>query len=201
MIQGLTTYQRLTCPAAKAQTATRLPRVCLRPGGKVRLQQRILRTSTLIYSTIFYYTLLYFSRCLRVSASLQARSLSRMKPRTRDLLECGDSSPLSLKAPSHQVPLCRFGTRRSVRTSRVPTKNPLGRIFRATTPSRLKARNLTLYQCFGMSPRSGAPTSSGSAPATGASKTHSLSLFCVRHAWSHRNPNLYQCFRTLGHRT
>src|SRR5215472_9676237 len=59
MIQGLTTYQRLTCPAAKAQTATRLPRVCLRPGGKVRLQQRILRTSTLIYSTIFYYILLY----------------------------------------------------------------------------------------------------------------------------------------------
>jgi hypothetical protein len=201
MIRGLTTYRRLVCPAANVQMTTRLPRVRLRPSGDGRLREKTLKTSTFVYPNIFYYTLIYSWMSLIVRPSLLARSLSGMRSRTRGLLECGDWSPLSLQAPSPQVPLRRTGTRRSVRTSLVPTKSPVGRTLRATTPSRLTARNLTLYQCFGMKCHFGVTISKRSAPATGTSKTHFLSLFCVRHAWSRRNPKAYQCLRTLGHRT
>jgi hypothetical protein len=200
MIRDLTTCRRLNCPAANVQTATQRPRVRLRPSGKGRLQERILRTSTFVYSNIFYYTLLYSWMVLIVRPSLLARSLVGMQSLTSRLLECGDWSPLSVQAPSHQVPPRRFGTLRPVRASAVPTKSPVGGTFRPTTLSRLNARNLTLYQCFGVKPADQVTTSMGAVPATGTSKTHFLSLFCVRHTWSHR-PNAYQCFGTLGHRT
>jgi hypothetical protein len=198
MIRGLTTYRRLSCPAANVQTTTQRPRLPLRPIGKGRLQEEILRASIFIYSNIFYYTLLYSWMFSIVRSSLLARSFVGMQSRTSGLLECGDPSPLSLKAPSPQGSPRRFGTRPSVSTSRVPAESPVVRTLRATTPSRL--RNLTLYQCFGMKPPFRV-TSIGAVLATGTSKTHFLSLFCGRHAWSQRNPNTYQCFKTLGHRT